>query len=68
MRESTRALNVRGMQLVLADKFEPYKLVYENCLVFNPGSFARKTFQWSVYYPRFAEPKHRMDDCELPER
>jgi hypothetical protein len=49
-------------QLILADKFDPYKLVYEGCLVFNPGSFARRRFGWSTYYPQMVEPKERMEE------
>lgn len=49
-------------QLILADKFDPYKLVYEECLVFNPGAFARSRFSWSTYYPQLAEPKDRMEE------
>ncbi|KAM0786892.1 hypothetical protein ACM66B_002316 [Microbotryomycetes sp. NB124-2] len=52
--------------LVLADAFDPYKLVYEDCLVFNPGSFARRRFGWSTYYPQMSEPKERMEESELP--
>ncbi|KAK4052790.1 DNA-directed DNA polymerase epsilon, subunit B [Microbotryomycetes sp. JL201] len=48
--------------LVLADAFDPYKLVYEDCLVFNPGSFARRRFGWSTYYPQMSEPKERMEE------
>lgn len=49
-------------QLILADKFDPYKLVYEDCLVFNPGSFARRRFGWSTYYPQMVDPKERMEE------
>lgn len=54
------------LQLILADKFDPFKLVYEDCLVFNPGSFARSKFGWSTYYPQMVEPKDRMEESELP--
>ncbi|GAA5887987.1 hypothetical protein JCM16303_005226 [Sporobolomyces ruberrimus] len=53
--------------LVLADAFDPYKLVYEQCLVFNPGSFMRKKFSWSTYHPHMAEVKERMEESELPD-
>ncbi|GAA5982326.1 hypothetical protein JCM5350_006145 [Sporobolomyces pararoseus] len=53
--------------LVLADSFDPYKLVYEQCLVFNPGSFMRKKFSWSTYHPHMAEVKERMEESELPD-
>ncbi|GAA6004474.1 DNA polymerase epsilon noncatalytic subunit [Rhodotorula paludigena] len=52
--------------LVLADSFDPYKLVYERCLVFNPGSFHRRRFQWSTYHPHMGEIKERMEESELP--
>lgn len=38
-----------GLQLVLADKYRPYDVTYENCHVFNPGSFAGSDFTWSMY-------------------
>lgn len=50
------------LQLILADKFDPYKLVYEDCLVFNPGSFSRRKFAWSTYYPQMLEPRDRMEE------
>lgn len=49
-------------QLVLADSFDPYKLVYERCLVFNPGSFQRRRFTWSTYHPHMSEVKERMEE------
>ncbi|TNY17998.1 DNA polymerase alpha/epsilon subunit B-domain-containing protein [Rhodotorula diobovata] len=52
--------------LVLADSFDPYKLVYERCLVFNPGSFQRRRFTWSTYHPHMSEVKERMEESELP--
>lgn len=36
-------------QLVLADKYLPYDVTYEDCLVFNPGSFAGSDYTWSAY-------------------
>ncbi|GAA6062035.1 hypothetical protein JCM10212_005468 [Sporobolomyces blumeae] len=53
--------------LVLADSFDPYKLVYEQCLVFNPGSFMRKKFSWSTYHPHMDQVKERMEESELPD-
>ncbi|BGP19527.1 hypothetical protein JCM10213_000126 [Rhodosporidiobolus nylandii] len=53
--------------LILADSFDPYKLVYERCLVFNPGSFHRRKFTWSTYHPHMSEIKERMEESELPE-
>ncbi|GAA6030941.1 hypothetical protein JCM8097_008948 [Rhodosporidiobolus ruineniae] len=53
--------------LILADAFDPYKLVYERCLVFNPGSFHRRKFTWSTYHPHMGEIKERMEESELPD-
>lgn len=53
-------------QLILADSFDPYKLVYERCLVFNPGSFHRRRFQWSTYHPHMTEIKERMEERCVP--
>lgn len=39
------------MQLVLADKYEKYKITYTGCHVFNPGSFVGKSFVFSTYKP-----------------
>ncbi|KDE08141.1 hypothetical protein MVLG_01622 [Microbotryum lychnidis-dioicae p1A1 Lamole] len=52
--------------LILADKFDPYKLVYEGCLAFNPGSFMRQRFTWSTYHPHMPKPTDRMEESELP--
>lgn len=35
-------------QVVLADKYLPYEVTYEDCHVFNPGGFAGTDFTWSV--------------------
>ncbi|SGZ23885.1 BQ5605_C023g09654 [Microbotryum silenes-dioicae] len=48
--------------LILADKFDPYKLVYEGCLAFNPGSFMRQRFTWSTYHPHMPKPTDRMEE------
>ncbi|GAA5874227.1 hypothetical protein JCM1840_000608 [Sporobolomyces johnsonii] len=53
--------------LILADAFDPYKLVYEHCLVFNPGAFQRRKFSWSTYHPHMSEVKERMEESELPD-
>ncbi|KAG9317411.1 DNA polymerase epsilon, subunit B [Chiua virens] len=37
--------------VVLADKYEKYKLTYSGCHVFNPGSFLAKSFSFSTYCP-----------------
>lgn len=38
-------------KVVLADKYEKYKLTYSGCHVFNPGSFLTKSFAFSTYCP-----------------
>ena len=35
-------------QLILADKYLPYEVTYEDCHVFNPGGFAGSDYTWSV--------------------
>ncbi|EIW82110.1 DNA polymerase epsilon, subunit B [Coniophora puteana RWD-64-598 SS2] len=37
--------------VILADKYEKYKLTYSGCHVFNPGSFVGKDFSFSTYCP-----------------
>ncbi|KAJ7665519.1 DNA polymerase epsilon, subunit B [Mycena rosella] len=37
--------------LVLADKYDRYKITYTGCHVFNPGSFVGKSFVFSTYQP-----------------
>ncbi|EAU84870.2 epsilon DNA polymerase [Coprinopsis cinerea okayama7 len=37
--------------LVLADKYDRFKMTYTGCHVFNPGSFVGKTLSWSAYKP-----------------
>lgn len=38
-------------KVVLADKYEKYKLTYSGCHVFNPGSFLSKSLAFSTYCP-----------------
>jgi hypothetical protein len=38
-------------QLVLADKYDRFKVTYTGCHVFNPGSFVGKNLSWSAYKP-----------------
>lgn len=38
-------------QLVLADKYEGYKVTYAGCHVFNPGRFVGKSLVFSTYTP-----------------
>ncbi|KAI0051026.1 DNA polymerase epsilon subunit B [Auriscalpium vulgare] len=37
--------------VVLADKYESYRMTYEGCHVFNPGSFVGNAFNFSAYTP-----------------
>ncbi|KAI0058985.1 DNA polymerase epsilon, subunit B [Artomyces pyxidatus] len=37
--------------VVLADKYESYRLTYEGCHVLNPGSFIGHSFNFSTYSP-----------------
>ncbi|KAJ7908253.1 DNA polymerase alpha/epsilon subunit B-domain-containing protein [Mycena leptocephala] len=37
--------------LVLADKYDRYKITYTGCHVFNPGSFVGASFVFSTYQP-----------------
>ncbi|KAK7470534.1 DNA-directed DNA polymerase epsilon, subunit B [Stygiomarasmius scandens] len=37
--------------LVLADKYDKYKITYTGCHVFNPGSFVGSSFVFSTYKP-----------------
>ncbi|THV08446.1 DNA polymerase epsilon, subunit B [Dendrothele bispora CBS 962.96] len=37
--------------LVLADKYDRYKITYTGCHVFNPGSFVGNSFVFSTYKP-----------------
>lgn len=37
--------------VVVADRYEKYKLTYSGCHVFNPGSFVGSSFTFSTYCP-----------------
>jgi len=37
--------------LVLADRYDRYKMTYTGCHVFNPGSFVGKSLVFSTYTP-----------------
>lgn len=39
------------IQLVIADKYDRYKMTYTGCHVFNPGSFVGASFVFSTYQP-----------------
>lgn len=38
-------------KIVLADKYDRYKLTYSGCHVFNPGSFIGNNYSFSAYKP-----------------
>jgi DNA polymerase epsilon subunit 2 len=42
---------IKGSQLVLADKYDKFKITYTGCHVFNPGSFVGNSFTFSTYKP-----------------
>jgi len=50
--------------LVLADKYDRYKITYTGCHVFNPGSFIGKTFAFSTYKPAEANSEECILDME----
>lgn len=37
-----------ALQVILADKYLPYEVTYEDCHVFNPGGFAGSNYTWSA--------------------
>ncbi|KAI0034454.1 DNA polymerase epsilon subunit B [Vararia minispora EC-137] len=41
--------------VVLADKYESYRMTYEGCHVLNPGQFVGHSFQFSSYMPATRE-------------
>ncbi|KAH7887661.1 DNA polymerase epsilon, subunit B [Phlebopus sp. FC_14] len=51
--------------VVLADKYEKYKLTYCGCHVFNPGSFVGNTFAFSTYCPAEASSEEGVIDMGL---
>lgn len=44
-----------GMQVVLADKYDSYRMTYEGCHVFNPGRFIGRSLGFSTYTPATRE-------------
>ncbi|KAJ7283546.1 DNA polymerase alpha/epsilon subunit B-domain-containing protein [Mycena rebaudengoi] len=49
--------------LVLADKYDRYKITYTGCHVFNPGSFVGNSFVFSTYQPA----EVNSEECVLDE-
>ena len=43
------------MQVVLADKYDSYRMTYEGCHVFNPGRFMGRSLSFSTYTPASRE-------------
>ena len=43
------------MQVVLADKYDSYRMTYEGCHVFNPGRFVGRSLGFSTYTPATRE-------------
>lgn len=48
--DATERLGLRP-QVVLADKYESYRLTYTGCHVFNPGRFVGRSFEFASYSP-----------------
>ena len=44
-----------GRQVVLADKYDSYRMTYEGCHVFNPGRFLGRSLGFSTYTPASRE-------------
>ncbi|KAF5387712.1 hypothetical protein D9615_000497 [Tricholomella constricta] len=55
------------MQLVLADKYDRYKITYTGCHVFNPGSFIGNSFVFSTYKPAEANSEECILDMDPEE-
>ncbi|KAF9226558.1 DNA polymerase epsilon, subunit B [Gyrodon lividus] len=51
--------------VVLADKYEKYKLTYSGCHVFNPGSFLGNSFAFSTYCPAEASSEEGVIDMDV---
>jgi len=43
------------LQVVLADKYDSYRMTYEGCHVFNPGRFVGRSLGFSTYTPATRE-------------
>lgn len=46
---------MRVVQVVLADKYDSYRMTYEGCHVFNPGRFLGRSLGFSTYTPASRE-------------
>jgi DNA polymerase epsilon subunit 2 len=53
--------------VVLADRYEKYKLTYSGCHVFNPGSFLTKSFGFSTYCPAETSSEEGVIDVDVEE-
>jgi len=53
--------------VVLADKYEKYKMTYSGCHVFNPGSFVGKSFVFSIYRPTEISSEEGLLDMDSEE-
>ena len=49
------AFHDAALQLVLADKYDSYRMTYEGCHVFNPGRFLGRSLGFSTYTPASRE-------------
>ena len=49
------AWSIWSMQVVLADKYDSYRMTYEGCHVFNPGRFMGRSLGFSTYTPASRE-------------
>ncbi|KAG6443426.1 hypothetical protein O3G_MSEX002868 [Manduca sexta] len=60
----TDALSLYPMpdMVVIADHFQPYSRVYQNCRIINPGSFPRTEFSFKVYVPA----TRTVEDSQIP--
>ncbi|CAH0714861.1 unnamed protein product, partial [Brenthis ino] len=48
--------------IIVADHFQPYTRMYQNCQVVNPGSFPRTEFSFKVYVPS----SRTVEDSQIP--
>lgn len=53
--------------LVLADKYDKYKITYTGCHVFNPGSFVGSSFMFSTYKPAEVNSEECVLDMDFEE-
>ncbi|KAH7914209.1 DNA polymerase epsilon, subunit B [Hygrophoropsis aurantiaca] len=53
--------------VVLADRYEKYKLTYNGCHVFNPGCFVGSSFSFSTYCPAEMSSEEGVLDMDLDE-